>query len=248
MARYIKRQSSGTPPHDVAVLKLINASGLRTVRLGNSSKVGTGTPVVAVGNAEGQGGTPSYAAGSVTGTGQSITAHDEIKGPEVLSDLIEANTRILPGYSGGPLLNGEGEVVGMTTAGSQGFQFTGAAEAAYAIPINEVVAVARQIEAGRASPTVHLGPTAFLGVVVETAPSGSGALIVQVIPGDPAAKAGLSAGDTITAIDNRAVTSASSLTEVLVGETPGGSIKLRYLDPKGRAQTMTLHPGSGPPQ
>jgi S1-C subfamily serine protease len=236
------------PSQDIAVLKLTNATGLNTVRLGNSSKIAVRTPVVAVGNAQGKGGTPSYTGGSITAIGQSITASDEINGPEALTGLIEANTRIVPGYSGGPLLNGAGEVVGIVTAGSEGVEFEGVADTTYAIPINEAMRVARQIEAGRASATVHVGPTAFLGVEVESASSGSGALIVGVISGDPAAKAGLSAGDTITAIDNRVVTSAQSLTTLLLQERPGASVRLQYLDPSGQVHTMTLHPGSGPPQ
>ncbi len=233
---------------DVAVLKMTNASGLQSVRTGDSSKVRIGAPVVAIGNAQGRGGAPSYAAGSVTALNQSIVASDEVGAAETLTGLIEADARIYPGYSGGPLVNGTGAVIAMTTAGTETLQSSGAAKAAYAIPINDALALAAQIESGRASSTVHLGPTAYLGVQVESVVSGSGALIVGLVPGAPAVRAGLAVGDTITAVANHAVASPSSLTEILIGKHPGDSVRLDYLDPSGRAHVISMRLGTGPPQ
>ena len=109
---------------DVAVLQLEHASGLQTVRLGNSSSVRKGQGVVGIGNAGGSGGTPSFAGGSVTALDQSITASDEAEGTsEQLTGLIETNADIQPGDSGGPLVNSSGKVIGMDTAASAGFSF-----------------------------------------------------------------------------------------------------------------------------
>ena len=138
---------------DVAVLQLQGASGLQTVNLGNSSTTAVGQKVVALGNAGGKGGTPSVATGKITGLNASITASDEGSGTsEQLSGLINHNAPIQPGDSGGPLVNTAGQVIGIDTAGSsssspyQTAQTT--ATAAFAIPINEALAIADQIEAG----------------------------------------------------------------------------------------------------
>jgi S1-C subfamily serine protease len=110
---------------DVAVIQLIGASGLKTASLGNSSTVAAGDKVVALGNAGGAGGTPSVAAGQVVALNQSITASDESSGlSENLTGLIESNADIQAGDSGGSLVNQYGQVIGMDTAASSGYQLT----------------------------------------------------------------------------------------------------------------------------
>ena len=154
--------------HDVAVIQLQGASGLTTASLGNSSTVQTGDSVTALGNAEGKGGTPSVAPGTVTALNQSITASDELSSvSEQLTGLIETNAPIQPGDSGGSLVNSYGQVIGMDTAAgssdaAQGQSST--ATQAYAIPINEAVSIAQQIESGTTTADVHIGATAFLGL------------------------------------------------------------------------------------
>jgi len=163
--------------HDVAVIQLHDASGLQTVTTGDSSKVAVGEGVVGIGNAGGAGGAPSVAGGSVTALSQSITASDEGDGTsEQLTGLIEVNSDIQPGDSGGPLVDTSGQVVGMDTAASssQGFTFQDATGQGYAIPINAALTIAKQIEAGSSSSTVHIGATAFLGVEIQAASSGQG--------------------------------------------------------------------------
>ena len=104
---------------DVAVIQLQGASGLTTVSFGDSSQVTVGQSVVALGNAGGQGGTPSVATGTVTALNQSITASDEGSGSsENLTGMIETNANIQPGDSGGPLVNSAGQVIGIDTAAS----------------------------------------------------------------------------------------------------------------------------------
>ena len=161
--------------HDVAVIQLHGASGLQTVTTGNSSKVAVGEGVVGIGNAGGAGGTPSVAGGSVTALNQAITASDEGDATsEQLTGLIEVNSDIQPGDSGGPLVDTTGQVVGMDTAASssQGFTFQDATGQGYAIPINTALTIAKQIEAGSSSSTVHIGATAFLGVEIQPSTSG----------------------------------------------------------------------------
>jgi S1-C subfamily serine protease len=161
---------------DIAVLQLHNASGLQTANFGNSSSISVGQDVVGIGNAGGTGGTPSAAGGTVTALNQSITAQDQGDGTsEQLSGLIETNANIQAGDSGGALVNTSGEVIGVDTAASAGysFQFNGQGQGnqGFAIPINTALSIARQIEAGKGSSTIHIGATAFLGV--EISPNGS---------------------------------------------------------------------------
>ncbi|MHB8681233.1 MAG: S1C family serine protease [Acidimicrobiales bacterium] len=245
---------------DIAVLQLTGASGLKTVSLGNSSKVNVGQGVVAIGNANGTGGTPSYAGGSVTAVGQTITASDQADGSsEQLTGLIQTDAAIVSGDSGGPLVNTSGQVIGMDTAASTSFQFQSTGNEGFAIPIDVAAAVARQIESGNATGTVHIGPTAFLGVSVTSAgscgrnPFGSGgavsgALVCTVVPGNPAAQAGLVPGDVITALGGKTVSSAEALTTIMLGERPGASAVLTFVDSAGGTENVTVHFASGPPQ
>ena len=165
---------------DVAVIQLQNASGLTTANLGDSSSVQTGDAVTALGNAGGKGGTPSVATGAVTALNQGITASDEGSGvnSEQLTGLIETNADIQPGDSGGALVNSFGQVIGMNTAASSGTQFQSesgqSAAQAYAIPIDNAETIAKQVEAGQGSSTVHIGATAFLGIETDGSNSGSG--------------------------------------------------------------------------
>jgi S1-C subfamily serine protease len=161
---------------DIAVLQLHNASGLQTASLANSANASVGQDVVGVGNAGGTGGTPSAAGGTVTALNQSITASDEGDGTsEQLSGLIATNANIQPGDSGGALVDTSGQVIGVDTAASAGFsfQYNGQSQGnqGFAIPINTALSIARAIEAGSGSSTVHIGQTAFLGV--EVSPSGA---------------------------------------------------------------------------
>src|SRR6516164_2818566 len=110
--------------HDIAVLQASGASGLTTATTGDSSTVKVGDKVVALGNAGGVGGAPSVAAGSVTALNQSITASDESSGTsEQLTGLLQTNADIQAGDSGGSLVNGYGQVIGVDTAASSSFQF-----------------------------------------------------------------------------------------------------------------------------
>ena len=251
------------PSHDVAVLKLANASGLTTAKLGDSSTLEVGDSVTGIGNAGGVGGTPSSAEGSITGLDQSITAGDEFGGTsERLSGLIRTDADIQPGDSGGPLVDSEGRVIGMNTAGSSGFRFSGGSGQAFAIPINDALKIALQVVSGKGSETTHVGPSAFLGVsVVQSGSDGlgfggfdgsspsttSGIQIGGVLNGEAADKAGLSAGDVITAFDGKSVDSRSSLSAAMLQHHPGDIVKLDWVDGSGSSHSSSVVLGSGPP-
>ena len=203
---------------DVAVIQLQNASGLTTASLGDSSSVRTGDSVTALGNAGGKGGTPSVATGTVTALNQCITASDEGSGvnSEQLTGLIETNADIQPGDSGGALVNSYGQVVGMNTAASSGTQVQSesgqsAAVQAYAIPIDNAESIAKQIEAGQGSSTVHIGATAFLGIESDGSSSGSGSgPAPAAAPVTPAASAGSATAAASAARATAAASAASA--------------------------------------
>jgi len=195
--------------HDIAVLRLQGASGLATASLGDSSTVAAGAKVAAVGNAGGKGGAPAVVTGSVTSLAAAITATDQSAGTsERLTGLIRTDMALQPGDSGGPLVDTGGRVIGIDTATSSGFQLqSGGGSESFAVPVNQFTAIARQIEAGSPSATVHIGATAFLGVglvpaggAAPRAPGGAravGPTVFAVQPGSPAQAVGLVAGDVI---------------------------------------------------
>jgi len=160
---------------DVAVLQLSHASGLATIETDTSTPT-VGQNVTALGNAGGTGElTP--AAGTITGLDKSITAGDDNGDSERLTGLIETDANVQPGDSGGALLNTANRVIGMNTAASTGGGgFAGFGDQGgndgYAITIGHALSLARQIESGKSSSTVHVGGTAFLGVQVSAASSG----------------------------------------------------------------------------
>ena len=152
---------------DVSVIQLEGASGLRTVPLGNSSTVKQGDSVVAIGNAEGVGGTPTVVTGSITQLNQTITASDDLGGSETLHGMLQTDANIQEGDSGGPLVNASGKVVGMDTAASSGsFGNQGGSTIGFAIPINKALSIAHQIINGQGSATVKIGASGFIGVLV----------------------------------------------------------------------------------
>jgi S1-C subfamily serine protease len=237
---------------DIAVLKLKNASGLATAAIGDSSEVQLGDKVVAVGNAGGRGGLPSVATGKVTGLASSITASDEGTGTsERLVGVLQTNANIQPGDSGGPLLNRSGEVVGINTAASKSGTTTSAAVTtqAFAVPINRAMSIAKQIESGTGSTTVHVGPTAFLGVAIASqhqSVGGNGATIAGTVPGGAASQAGLTAGDEIVSVGGQSIGSPSDIRSALVTHHPGDKVKVTWMDANGQQHSVTVTLGSGP--
>jgi S1-C subfamily serine protease len=258
---------------DVAVLQLQGASGLSTVSFGNSSGVTAGDNVVALGNAGGKGGTPSVAAGTVTGLNQAITASDEGSGTsESLTGMIQTNADIQAGDSGGSLVNAYGQVIGMDTAASSSSETSSPYGSSpygqssnsspsqpetqgFAIPINKALSIASEIEAGNASSTVHIGATGFLGVEVGSSgnsflPGGeqdsTGVTVQGTLSGSPAADAGLSAGDVIESVNGHAVSSSSDVQSVIGQDHPGDKVSVVWTDQSGQTQTSTVTLANGP--
>jgi S1-C subfamily serine protease len=233
--------------HDIAVIKMRDASGLTPAPLGDSSTVELGDAVVGLGNAGGLGGQPIEAAGKVTGLDRSITATDSSNGTsERLSGLIETDADIQPGDSGGSLIDADGNVIGIITAGSVAPSRGGGTDTdGYAVPINQAMDIARDIMAGKASDTIHIGASAFLGVQVSGQGSG-GVVLKGVVDGSAAEKAGLAAGDTITKVDGQRIRSANDLRSALAPHSPGDTVRVTWTDAGGSSRTADITLGEGP--
>ncbi len=245
--------------HDIALLQLEDASGLETVAIGDSASVTVGDKIVVLGNAGGDGGQPTASGGSVAALDQQIVATGS-SGSEQLSGLIQVSADVRSGQSGGPVVNADGEVVGVITAASSGYSFDEAGGTGYAVPVDQAMAIARQIEDGQSSGTVHVGATAFLGVRVSSASGdvipgygsgygdgAGGAFVAGVLPDTPAEKAGLQSGDTITSIDGKSVDSADSLSRMLSECAPGDEVQVVWIDQAGEEHSATVTLMEGPP-
>ncbi len=266
---------------DVALLQLRGVSGLKAVTLGDSSQLRMGTPVLAIGNEAGQGGSPTVAPGVISSLDRTIVASDQTSGlTETLRGMMQTNADIRPGDSGGPLADAAGQVIGIDTAAGGNIVYSG-----YAIPINQALPIAKRIAAGRPGARIQIGLPASLGVLLpdststdprrqasqelrqtgaisssgsnctsgdttaipaSIAPTGSGALVNGVLCGTVAATAGIFAGDVITSIGGRAVTSPESLTAIVSRYRPGSKAALAWVSPGGSRHTAVVTLEAGP--
>jgi S1-C subfamily serine protease len=225
---------------DVAVIKLSGASGLQTATLDKTGDAKVGDAVTAVGNAGGTG-TLTAAKGTITALQQTITASDAGgQNAEQLHDLIQVDADIVPGDSGGPLYDAQGEVIGIDTAAGQTHQ---GAEG-YAIPIDNALSVVAQIDKGVSTSTIHIGNPGMLGVTV--ADSTDGARVEQVVPGGAAAAAGIEPGDVITSIGGTAVGSSQDLHDYITKTQPGQRVGVVWTDTSGSTHRATVTLGVGP--
>ena len=227
--------------HDIAVLQLANASHLQTIKLGGRLALHVGQQVVARGNAQGHGGAPKEARGQVVALHRTIVARDLTGESETLHNVIATNTAVEPGDSGGPLEDTHNRAIGMVTAGT-----TVGAPRGFAIPIKQALLYARSIMKGKSSAAIHVGPTAFLGVVLKDVSGGT--QIQQILPNLPAEAAGLAVGDVITSIGGTTISSMVDMRKALLRLAVGTAVSIGWNDTSGTAQTGTITPASGPPQ
>ena len=167
--------------------------------------------------------------------------------------MIQIDAEIQPGDSGGPLLNTDGEVIGINTAAaaSGGFRQS-AANVAFAIPINNAKAIADQIIAGRTSATVHIGERGIIGISIQSDTvagrrTTTGAVVIGVEPGSPGASAGLAKDDVIISINDTPVHNATDLNTVMSPFHPGDKVKITWTDSAGEKRTETVSLMLGPP-
>ena len=224
---------------DVAVLQLTGASGLSTVTP-DTDGIAVGDDVTAVGDA---GGTASYlsaAAGQVLAKNRSITTQSEGSATgERLTGLIEISSDVISGDSGGATYDADGQVVGMTTAASRGGDIVG-----YAVPIAKVLRIVDDLDSGVAGSRYDYGSPAFLGVGLAR----TGTTVEGVYDGTPAAKAGIAAGDRITAIGSTRVSTSARLRKAVAAHSPGDAVRVTWTDARGDSHTRTVTLVAGPVQ
>lgn len=221
------------PLTDLAVVQ-IQGDNLPVAKLGDSSKLGVGDWLVAIGNALALPGGPTVTVGVASALGRSQQEPDAQGNPTgpVLYDLIQTDAAINPGNSGGALVNLDGEVVGINTlvAGTDptGVQAQGIG---FAISMNTARPIADELVAtGKAvHPFIGISYSALtpsiarqLGVPSTT----KGIFVADVVSGSPAAQAGLQQKDVITQVDNQPIVDESTLGRYLIGKHPGDTITL----------------------
>ena len=256
--RYTAVVVGTVPSEDIAVLQIQGAANLPTVPLGKSSSVKVGDPIVALGNAGGVGGAPHTVSGTVQALNQTITATDlDGSHPETLSGLIQIDAPLEPGDSGGPLVNRSGQVIGIDTAASATRRFSVGDSVGFAVPIDRATALAAQIEAGQASTTVHIGVPGQLGVVMSDPVPAAGAggtsgaaavgvTVAEVMPGSPAANAGVAAGDTLTLVDGQPATTPDGVAAQIKKHRAGEKINFSWTDGSNRRRNATVILAAGP--
>jgi putative serine protease PepD len=210
------------PTSDVAVVKADGKSGLPIVELGNSDALKVGQGVVAIGSPFELSGTVT--SGIVSSLHRPTRAGGEGGSQATVMDAIQTDAAINPGNSGGPLVNMQGQVVGINSAiyspqQGGGGQQAGSVGIGFAIPINQARRTADEIaKTGKATQTI-------LGVSVRDNADG-GALIVEVTGGGPGEKAGLKSGDVVTKLDDRRIDSSDALVAAVRSHTPGDKVRL----------------------
>ena len=233
------------PLSDIAILKISNAKGLKAAELGDSKALNIGQQVIAIGNALGEyDGTVT--SGIISGVGRTVNASsDDGATKETLTDMIQTDAAINSGNSGGPLVNAQGQVVGINTAVASEAQGIG-----FAIPISSVKGILKSISEGKTPNRAYLGAN-YISVNPQVQKAynlniSKGALIKNrngrsIISGGPAQKAGLKDGDIITKIDDVEISKNISLGSLIGEKSAGDKIKVTYLrDSKESTSIVTL--------
>lgn len=219
------------PSNDLAFLKVNKVSNLTPAALGDSSQVNIGQKVVTIGNALGEY-QNSVTSGIISGKGRPVVAQDG-NSDEQLDNLFQTDAAINPGNSGGPLLNLNGEVIGINTAVAQNAEGIG-----FAIPINAAKGLIKSVIASGHVEKSYLGVrylnlTPQLAERLKVQPR-QGAYVgslsdeseVAVVAGSPADKAGIQDRDVITKVNNVAINQENGLALLLAQYTPGDKVTL----------------------
>ncbi len=242
----------GTAPDNDLAVVCIDESGLDPVVIGSSADLRLGDDAIALGYPLGLG--PTVTRGIVSGLGREI----EPLGGVPLENLIQTDAAINPGNSGGPLVDREGKLIGINSAGALAAL---AENVGFAIAIDGAMEVAKDIIAdnpscgaggsseeeaspeegeptdpeqgqgggsGPEQPAPSEEPGAWLGAAV--ADGDEGALLAKVVPGSPAEEAGLEPGDVVVGIDGEAVAGAEDLVNAVAGHEPGDRVTLELAD------------------
>jgi serine protease Do len=247
--RYSARVIGGDQTADLAVLK-IDAKDLPTLALGDSGRLQLGEHVVALGYALALPGGPTVTSGIVSALGRSIQAQDPNcdtckNGVRTYNGVVQTDAAINPGNSGGPLVDLAGQVIGINTAGANQAENIG-----FAIAIDTAKPIVQEAANNPSAPVAYLG-VATQDVSPSLAmqfnlPVQAGALVVSVVSGGPADKAGVKQGDVIVSFDGKSVTSSDQLGTLIRSHRPGDRVPLTLIGAGGRRRTVTVTLGVNP--
>jgi serine protease Do len=223
------------PLSDLALVRLENG-GLTPAELGDATRLRVGQLVVAIGNPHGFAG--SVTAGVVSALGRSLPARSRRTG-RIIDSVIQTDAALNPGNSGGALADSRGCVVGINTA-------VAGVGLGLAVPVNDatqrvIAALMRDGRVRRAYLGIAGGPRPVPPAARAVAPSDNCVEVVEVVPGSPAARAGLRAEDLILSVDETPIASVEDLQRLMVEELIGVPVPVRLLR-AGRALERELTP------
>ena len=230
-----------SPSYDIAVIRLQGVSGLTPATLGQSSSLQVGQPVVAIGSPRGLTGTVTT--GIVSAQNRTVTVQGE-NGEAVVYNGLQTDAPINQGNSGGPLVNLDGQVVGINSAIETSGQNAGSIGLGFAIPIDQARRVAEEIINTGAATKPVLGVQGSIGA---SNPNANGAQIAAVQPGSPAEAAGLKAGDVVTKVGDAQVADFADLMARIGSHAPGEQVTLTVTN-GGAERTVNVTLGSQPDQ
>lgn len=219
------------PGNDLGLIKLRNASGLTAATFADPESLAVGDPVVAIGYALDLDGAPSVTSGVISALNRTM-----ITDTGALNALIQTDTPISSGNSGGPLINMSGQVVGINTAVARGDSSTAANNIGFAISVGEVK---RVIEELRLQASGEKRAEGYLGIgLTDRSDAGQGAVIADVADNSPASKAGLKVEDVVLEINNQPVTGQGTVIAVVRDSAPGDQVTIK-IKRGGRVLTLT---------
>ncbi|MFF7074222.1 S1C family serine protease [Streptomyces pseudovenezuelae] len=237
--------------YDVAVIKLKNAPGdLKPLTLGNSDQVAVGDSTIAIGAPFGLSNTVTT--GIISAKNRPVASSDGSGSNASYMSALQTDASINPGNSGGPLLDAQGNVIGINSAiqstsggGLGGTSQSGSIGLGFAIPINQAKYVAQQLIKTGKPVYAKIGASVSLedstgGAKITTEGAGGSA---PVEAGGPAAKAGLKPGDVITKLDDHVIDSGPTLIGEIWTHKPGDKVKITY-ERDGKTRTVDLTLGS----
>ena len=238
------------PQTDLAVIKVQPPHNLKVIQLGSSASALVGQPVVVIGAPLGLSGTVT--SGIISALNRTIQVPGEDNSTALLVDAIQSDAAINPGNSGGAMVNCEGQLLGIPSAGAtvpspSGESSGGSIGLGFAIPIDlaktisdEIIATGSVTHSYFGLQTVPIPPAAAAQAGVS-----QGLYVQGVVPGSPAAQAGLREGDVITTINGQPATSNTQLQEITLTKRPGETVDIGY-ERDGKSATTKVTLGTQP--
>jgi putative serine protease PepD len=209
------------PSNDLALIK-INGKDLPAATFADPNTIAVGDPVVAMGYALALDGEPTVTSGIISAMNRTLAIDAEVS----LDGLIQTDTAISSGNSGGPLVNLDGQVVGINTAVARDDMSSAANNVGFAISVTEILDVLDWL---RSNTDGSVRVSGFLGVTIASRnDGGQGAVIQTVAPGSPASTAGLKVGDIVLEVDGQPISGQVGLVAAIRDASPGDEVTIKF--------------------